>query len=177
MQTSEASWNPVGDNYMHYSYYDGVTGNIRGQDITIADQWSPWVPKVLFEAMVTAANMTERPALLTPVAVSRDHGYDGDHGDDGDRGDHRHTDNTKTTDAVESEATPITFIKQNYKATTDTELTVKEGDAVYIGQQDPSGWTHVRLAYIGNRTVLKGWIPGWSLRAAAAAVSEMMPMT
>lgn len=66
----------------------------------------------------------------------------------------------------------LSFIKQNYDAITDRELTVKEGDAVYIGDKDATGWTHVELAYIGNRTKLRGWIPGWSL---CNAVSGIMP--
>ena len=155
-QTIETAWNSS-DSYYYYGH-ESFAGDIVGQPfagitpenptVNAADPWREWGPNKNSEV------------------------HQGDCGDQS----HADRDAQKAMETLETKeiavARHLSFIKQNYDAITDRELTVKEGDAVYIGDKDATGWTHVELAYIGNRTKLRGWIPGWSL---CNVVSGILP--
>jgi len=55
-------------------------------------------------------------------------------------------------------------VERDYAAGDSAQLTVKEGELVYIKQKDPSGWTwvaRVNPQVIGQR---EGWVPDWLLQ-------------
>lgn len=55
-------------------------------------------------------------------------------------------------------------VERDYAASDSAQLSVKEGELVYVKQKDPSGWTwvaRVNPQVIGQR---EGWVPDWLLQ-------------
>ena len=158
MQVGAAPWNPLGTVY-NYNY--DQWGYITEQHDTIPDPWAPSATAVMPVSTERAENMI----LETDPSRSS-------------RSDHGHLEpvvdvefaQTSETDesGTRSSATlplPLCYVAQGYTANSSTELTVHEGEAVYVHKATVAGWRLVARVHVGDvsdpETV--GWIPNWAV--------------
>jgi len=57
-----------------------------------------------------------------------------------------------------------TKVMRDYEASDPAQLSVKEGELVYVRQRDQSGWTFVLRVSTQGTGKREGWVPDWLLR-------------
>jgi len=62
-----------------------------------------------------------------------------------------------------------TRVVRDYEASDPAQLSVKEGELVYVRQRDQSGWTFVVRVSTQGSGKREGWVPDWLLLGEAAS--------
>lgn len=57
-----------------------------------------------------------------------------------------------------------TQVARDYEASDPAQLSVKEGELVYVRQRDQSGWTFVVRVSTQGTGKREGWVPDWLLQ-------------
>jgi len=58
-----------------------------------------------------------------------------------------------------------TQVVKDYEASDPAQLSLKEGELVYVRQRDHSGWTFVVRVNTQGEGKREGWVPNWLLQA------------
>ena len=144
MQACESPWNQLCT--VCYYYNHDQSGHVVEQHETIPDPWVSPATAALPVSTVPAED------LILDIDRSRS-----SHSDNG------HLE--PVVDAEFAQTLPLCYVAQGYNANSSTELTVHEGEAVYVHKAIVSGWrlvARVQADDVHDQETV-GWIPNWAV--------------